>query len=206
MRPPMTSNRRVCIFGGTFNPIHWGHLVMAQQAYEGFGLDEVLWVPAGQPPHKALSGGATTEQRVEMVRLAIDGCPYFRLSQVDATRDGPSYAYQTLQILRREYPQTEWYWLLGEDAVQDLINWYRADDVIPCCHWLVAVRSGDAPLKAYLESLSTKYQTGFSLIEGPVFDLSSTLVRERLNQGRSIRFLVHPKVDQFIFEQELYRV
>jgi nicotinate-nucleotide adenylyltransferase len=130
--------RRVGILGGTFNPVHHGHLIMAEQALWQFNLDQVLWMPAGDPPHKPLAGGASKEDRLAMVKLAIADHERFACSDLEIRRPGPSYAIETLRCLIQEQPNTQWYWIIGVDALRDLPQWYQAEELAPplsvdCC-------------------------------------------------------------------------
>ncbi|UFP95071.1 nicotinate (nicotinamide) nucleotide adenylyltransferase [Gloeobacter morelensis] len=177
---------RLGIFGGTFNPVHRGHLAMAHAARERCKLDQILWVPAAQPPHKPLAGGASIDERVEMVRLAIAGEAGMALSLVDARRPGPSYAIDTLRLLQEQYPGAQWYWLLGQDGLADLPGWYRAAELIPRCRWIVVPRPGSgADPKQAMADLTERFGEMFALLTGFECDISSTQVREQLATGRA---------------------
>lgn len=196
---------RTCIFGGTFNPVHRGHLAMAVAAREQFALDRILWVPAGLPPHKPRPDGATTGERLEMIRLAIAGQPGFALSQIDVDRPGPSYAIDTLHLLEKQYPATEWFWLIGQDMLTDLESWVRASELIPLCHWIIALRSRGpmTTLNSTLERLRQCFGDHFHLLNDFECEVSSTEVRGRLGRGE-IGEEVPAAVQAFIREHRLY--
>lgn len=133
--------QRRAILGGTFNPPHVGHLAVATAALEQAALQQVIWVPAGQPPHRTIDSLPKLHHRLEMVRLTIAPYPTFSLSTVDCDRS-PSYAVNTLLELQRHYPPSHWYWIIGLDAFQTLPRWYRRLELVPLCTWLVAPRIG----------------------------------------------------------------
>ncbi len=136
----MNCMQRRAILGGTFNPPHLGHLAAAAVALDQAALHQVIWVPAGQPPHRTIERLTTLPHRLEMIRLAIAPYPAFSLSTVDCDRASPSYAVHTLLDLQRQYPASHWYWIIGLDAFQTLPRWYRRLELIPQCTWLVAPR------------------------------------------------------------------
>ncbi|OLP20162.1 nicotinate (nicotinamide) nucleotide adenylyltransferase [Leptolyngbya sp. 'hensonii'] len=193
--------KKVAIFGGTFNPIHWGHLLMAEIALTQAELDVVLWVPSSQPPHKVQSELACFEQRLEMVKRAIADHPAFHWSDIEATRAGPSYAIQTLNDLKLYYPDACWAWIVGLDAFQSLPHWYRSSDLIAQCHWLVAPRR-EKRLEKWDKTLP--HSIGYQILDMPQIDLSSSLVRQFCQQGKSIRYLVPEAVRTYIQAYQLY--
>ena len=136
----MNCMQRRAILGGTFNPPHLGHLAVAAVALERAGLQQVIWVPAGQPHHRTIDRLTKLPHRLEMLRLAIAPYPAFSLSTVECDRASPSYAVHTLLKLQRQYPASHWYWIIGLDAFQTLPRWYRRLELIPQCTWLVAPR------------------------------------------------------------------
>ena len=136
----MNCMQRRAILGGTFNPPHLGHLAVAAVALERAGLQQVIWVPAGQPHHRTIDRLTKLPHRLEMLRLAIAPYPAFSLSTVECDRASPSYAVHTLLELQRQYPTSHWYWIIGLDAFQTLPRWYRRLELIPQCTWLVAPR------------------------------------------------------------------
>ncbi len=191
----------MAIFGGTFNPVHWGHLCVAEMARDQFLLEQVLWVPAAHPPHKGLAPVAF-EHRLEMVRRAIADQPAFVVTDIDQQQTGKSYAIGTLENLQLLYPQTRWYWILGADALPSLPRWYRVEELAHHCTWLIAPRphpTGNSSI-----SLPAHIPWRWEKLEMPGIEVSSSLVRNRLRQGRSIRYLVPEAVRLYIEMQELY--
>jgi nicotinate-nucleotide adenylyltransferase len=200
--------RRVGFFGGTFDPVHLGHLILAEQSREQAGLDEVWFVPAGQPPHKVGKPVTRYEQRVEMVELAIAGQPAFRVEQVERDRPGPHYTADTLTELRRDHPGVEFFLLIGADALADLPGWYDPVRVVASATLLVTPRL-NYPLKEPDElraalppgtPLRVEYVRSLSFV-----DISGRDLRRRVAEGRSIRYLVPRAVECYVLEKKLYR-
>ncbi len=132
---------KIAILGGTFDPVHWGHVLVAQTAASQFNLDRVIWVPDRSPPHKWRPDLASFEQRREMLALAIASCPDFLLSPPDANPSGSSFAIDTLLYLQKLYPgDHRWYWIIGSDALLTLPKWHRCGEIAGLCDWLVAPR------------------------------------------------------------------
>ena len=127
--------KRIGIMGGTFDPIHMGHLILGEKAYEQFSLDQVLFMPAGNPPHKRnRAGRASDEQRVEMVRRAINGNPHFALSLIEMNEEGYTYTYRTLENLKKEHPDTDYYFIIGADSLFSFETWMEPGRI---CWWLL---------------------------------------------------------------------
>ncbi len=194
---------RVGILGGSFNPVHLGHLVIAEQARQQANLDRVLWLPNGQPPHKQLAPGASNADRWQMVNLAIANHDQFVAADLEITRPGYSYAVDTLIHLRQTQPDIHWHWIIGADALKDLPQWHRASELSELCDWIVAPRLDD--LSTIVANVSQTLALKSQILEMPVLDLSSTLIREFVAQGRSIRYLVPEAIATYIQMQQLYR-
>ncbi len=198
---------RVGILGGTFDPIHLGHLVAAEQARCALKLDRVLFVPAGQPPHKPLAGVSDAVHRVRMVQLAIASNPCFELSLVDVDRPGRSYTVETLEIVRRQLPVgTELYFIAGMDSLQDLIKWREPEKLIRLCKLAIVNRP---PYPAVdLQSLERQLP-GISgrveMVRMPGIFISSSDLQERVAAGMSIRYLVPETVERYLYDAGLYR-
>ncbi|WP_421659136.1 nicotinate (nicotinamide) nucleotide adenylyltransferase [Leptothermofonsia sp. ETS-13] len=201
--------RKVAIFGGTFNPIHWGHLLVAETALDQAALDQIIWVPTFRPPHKPQALPAF-DQRLEMVQRAIADHPAFSLSSIDMEQKGVSYAIGTLQHLQALYPSTQWFWILGSDTFQTLTKWYKSHLLIEQCTWLVASRWSAGRTSAEAEELGRKVmaQLGsalrWQLLQMPAINISSSLIRQYRLEGRSIRYLVPDPVRIYIEEHKLY--
>lgn len=201
-------SRKIGILGGTFDPIHWAHLLLAERASEQFGLDQVLFIPAAQPPHKRTRLVTEGWQRLEMVQLAIAGNPAFDVSSVELERAGTSYTADTLRQLCAGHPDAEWYLLLGADNVADLAGWREPAEIARLARICVTRRPGH-PLD--LGRLSPPFtRDEIARIEGrtiamPLLELSGREIRERASQGRSIRYLVPAAVEAYIQAKGLYR-
>lgn len=200
------------VFGGTFDPIHLGHLAVAEEIRASLGLAEVLFVPAGHPwlkvdktlrVDKSIS---PTKHRVQMVKLAIAGHPHFRLSTCEVDRPGPSYAVDTIDILQRQLgTEARLFFLLGSDALSELPQWKEPSRLIQICHLVAFTRPGFAlpPLES-LESAIPGLSQHVTFVEVPQVDISATQIRNRVSRGASIHGLVPPSVERYIQEQGLY--
>jgi len=189
---------RVGVFGGSFDPVHWAHLVIAEQAREQVALDRVLFVPAARPPHKQTQPLSTFAHRATMLRLAIAGHLAFEVSEVEKDRPGPSYTVATLEDLRRCHPEADLFLILGGDSLRDFPNW-REPERIAAMATLVA-----APRPGYLVQ-SLPNWVRLQEIQVPLLEISSTDIRKRVASGRSIRYLVPRAVECYIEAHGLYR-
>jgi len=200
---------RIGIFGGTFDPIHLGHLILAEQCREQAGLDQVWFVPAARPPHKLDRPLTRFDQRVEMIALAIAGQPSFRIDELEKDRAGPSYTADTLSELRRLHPACEFWLLFGADTVADLPNWYEPSRVIAQAGLVVTGRPGHSiptfeQVRAMLR-VPNPSELRYHPVEAPLIDISSRDLRRRVAAGTSIRYMVPRAVECYIEEKKLYR-
>jgi nicotinate-nucleotide adenylyltransferase len=197
---------RVGVLGGTFDPVHWGHLLLAEQARDQLSLDRVLFVPAGLPWRKLQRPLSPVGQRVEMVRLALEGTP-FELSLLEAERPGPSYTADTLEQLRAMLPAAELYFVMGHDALLDLPEWHRPQEILRLATLAVALRpdrSGEEALAQVARRLPGVRERVVWLAM-PLLGISGSDIRQRVREGRSIRYLVPPAVEDYIHRHRLYR-
>lgn len=191
--------------GGTFDPIHYGHLLIALDAAEEFSLDRVIFLPTGKSPHKQESQVTEPAVRCAMVRLAISDNPRFSMSALEAEREEISYTYQTLQKLCIMHPDAHFYFIMGEDSLDDFPGWRRPADICRMASVLVAVRGdGAAGIQEKLKRTSEAYQADMHLLHAPVFSVSSREIRQRIRNGRSIRYLLPEEVEAFIRTHSLY--
>jgi len=205
--PGAGGRERLGVFGGTFDPPHYGHLVAAEEAAEQLGLPRVLFVPTGQPPHKRDEPVTPVHHRVRMTELAIADNPRFVLSRVDVDRPGVSYTADTLALLRAAYgPDTELYFICGMDMLASFLTWHEPARVIAQCQ-LVAVTRPSYPLVdvAALERALPAARGRIHVLRVPGIDISSTELAERVAAGRSLRYLTPPAVAAYIREHGLYR-
>lgn len=202
--------RKIGIMGGTFDPIHIGHLILGEQAYEQLGLEKILFLPSGNPPHKtARFGRATDEQRVEMVRLSIADNPNFELSLAEMQDEGYSYSYtyRTLERMNREHPDEDYYFIVGADSLLTLEKWRRPDRICQNCKIVVAVRNRtpEETICQEIQRLSEKFQGTFLRLDTPEIDISSARIRKRVSENKTIRYYVPDPVRDFISQNQIYR-
>ncbi|WP_020615679.1 nicotinate-nucleotide adenylyltransferase [Paenibacillus daejeonensis] len=192
---------QVGLMGGTFDPIHYGHLLAAESAREACGLDEIWFIPAATPPLKDHAPHASSEERLEMVYRAIDFQPHFRAMDLELERGGTSYTIDTVKSLRELYPGREFSFIIGADRVNDLQQWHQIEELAELVSFVVVERPG---VTMDTGSLPAGVREKLQRCEMPLIDISSTDIRARRGAGRSIRFLVPDKVYQFIKRNELY--
>lgn len=192
--------QRVGVLGGTFDPIHIGHVLLAQFVRERLALGTVLFVPAADPPHKeGRRDLAPAADRWAMVERAIEGIPYFQGSRLELDRPGKSYMVDTLQELRRLHPAVELFLIIGADNISQLATWYEPQGILTLCTVVAGSRITG-------EALGTDELAGKVLVvETPVIQVSSTQIRSRLEQGLPVRHLVPERVDAYIQERGLYQ-
>lgn len=192
------------VLGSAFNPPHLGHLALAQEALWQLGLSEVILVPTGQAPHKRIVDDPGRELRMAMTRLAAADDNRFSVSSLEAEREGPSYTYETLQLLAEERGETDLVFVMGADAAVGLESWREPERVVSLARLAVARRAGisDAEVAAVLRSLGAEGRA--TMLEMPQFGVSSSSVRERAREGRPLRYLVPEAVARFIEEKGLY--
>jgi nicotinate-nucleotide adenylyltransferase len=193
------------VLGSAFNPPHLGHLALAQEALWQLGLDEVVLMPTGDAPHKRIADDPGREQRAAMTRLAAADDARFSVSTLEIDRDGPSYTYETLELLAGERGDTELVFVMGADAAVGLESWRRPERVVELARIAVARRSGisDAEVAAVMRSLGADSGKA-TMLEMPQFGVSSSAVRERAAAGRPLRYLVPESVARFIEEKRVY--
>lgn len=190
---------KIGILGGTFNPIHLGHLLIAQDALEQAGLDRVRFIPCALPPHKTASPLAPARDRLRMIRLAIAGDERFEVDDLEIRRGGRSYSVETVAGLRRREPGVEWFFIIGADSLRDLRHWKEIDRLAASCRFIAVARPGvTAPRK-----ISRQWKV--TLVRGHPCDIASREIRARRARGRSIRYLVPEQVLRYIDRQKLYR-
>lgn len=203
----MTS--RLGILGGTFNPVHLGHLMMAQDALERFRLDRVVFMPCARPPHKAARDLASDEDRLAMLRLAVRGDPRFTVSDLELRRGGISYTIETIRALQRRRPDVRWHFIIGSDSLFELHGWREIGELLRRCVFLTLERPGYSPARMTARRLRLPEpwpgRLARNVFRGHVMDISSTEVRARAASGASIRFLVTPAVAGYIRRRKLYR-
>ncbi|MDY5987593.1 nicotinate-nucleotide adenylyltransferase [Sporofaciens sp. SGI.106] len=202
---------KIGIMGGTFNPIHNGHLMLGEYSYRSFGLDQVWFMPNGNPPHKAgISASYSADIRARMTELAIQDVPYFRLEDYEVRRQELSYSYQTLEHFKEIYPEDSFYFIIGADSLFDINKWMKPERILKICTILAAFRgdkNNSEIMNRQIELLKEKYgaETDIRLLSSPLMDVSSHELREMISEGKSISGLVPETVEQYIKEHGLYR-
>lgn len=215
--------KRIALFGGAFNPIHVGHLRAGLEIREAFNLERVIFVPTALPPHKDLSDLLPFRRRLHMVRLALAGCPYFQVSDFEGKQKGKSYSIRTIRHFRRLLgSKAELFFILGLDAFLEIHTWKDYRRLFTLCHFVVMDRPGylgrGRAIREYVfDRLSEEFlyfprerrfqhPSGFSVFLFPVtrLDISSTLIRKLRREGRSVRFLLPEKVENYLLEHRLY--
>ncbi|MSS72156.1 MAG: nicotinate-nucleotide adenylyltransferase [Candidatus Latescibacteria bacterium] len=197
----LNPEQRIGLLGGVFDPVHNGHLIAAEAAREACGLGQVMFIPASDPPHKRDTGMASAEARAEMVRLAIQDHPRFELSPIELRRAGRSYTVDTLSELHQTLGEkTALFLIIGADNVSEISSWHRPDRILDLAT-VVVVRRPGATLGRADPALTQRMR----FVETPFIEISSTDIRRRIREGRSIRYLVPREVESYICEHGLYR-
>lgn len=186
--------KKVGILGGTFNPPHQGHLIIANEVCHSLGLHEVWFMPNQEPPHKTKAAGASNEDRVAMLEAAIKGNTLFKVEKAELERQGPSYTYETMRILKERYPQHQFYFIIGADMVEYLAKWHKIDELLNLVTFVGVQRPG--------YSMETSYP--IETVEVPAIDLSSSMIRERLHEGGTVQYILPDSVIRYIRENKLY--
>lgn len=212
---------RIGLLGGTFNPIHLGHLRAAEEIWEKFKLTMVVFIPAKTPPHKQSPEVISASHRLAMVKCAVKGNPHFTVSDLELKRKGKSYSVDTIHHFRKIYkPENQLFFIIGEDAFQEITLWKDYKTIFSLCDWIVMHRSGLAK-KDINEIISGELKGCFLESEGDILlhpsnhrvyftdithlDISSSLIRERIKKGESIRYLLPEEVERYIKAHQLYK-
>lgn len=197
---------KIGIMGGTFNPIHHGHLILAQLAYEQVGLNTVLFMPSKNPPHKQMMEIVSDEHRLRMVELAIEDNEAFQISTIELEREGMTYTADTLIQLTNEYPEKTFYFIIGADSFFQFQSWMSPQIIADKCILVVAQRDAykTDELKIQQKKLEEQYHVKSIIIDMPNIDISSHALRERILEGKSIRYYIPEKVLEYIKEHDIY--
>ena len=197
---------RIGVFGGTFDPIHIGHLVSAEEAWVELELERVVFIPAGLPPHKLDHVMSPVEHRLAMVELAIASNPHFAVSRVDIDRFGPCYTVDTIELLRDEWgPGAEIYFIMGSDSLLDILTWRNPRRLIRLCRFAVVSRSGYQVDLNELDALLPGVASRVQMLNAPELDISSTDIQRRVREGLSIKYQVPEAVEAYIYRHKLYQ-
>ena len=202
----MAEHKKIGIMGGTFNPIHFGHLLLAETAFHQFDLDEILIMPTKNPYYKKISNSVTEEDRVAMVELAIEDNPHFQLSKEELDREGTTYTVETLSHLTKKHPDYKYYFIMGADSLYHIESWKEPEQILKMATIVVAGRAGTgSSLNSQIEYIENKYDSEIYRLNSPVLEISSNDIRRRVRDGESIRYLLPGKVVDYIQEHNLYK-
>lgn len=196
---------RIGVFGGTFDPPHVAHLVLAAEAHHQLSLDRVLWVLTPSPPHKRNQVTAPYQQRLKMLRLSLDGNDTFEMSLVDSNRLPPYYAVDTMALLRAQYPEDELIYLMGEDSLHDIPTWHNPKEFVDSCDELGVMRRKGIhvdldQLSIQVPGITQKVRCFYT----PTIEISSTMIRNKIIHGEHYRYFLHPAVYRWIVRNKLY--
>ena len=197
---------RIGVFGGTFDPPHIGHLILAAEACEELRFDRLLWVLTPVPPHKLEQSITALEHRMAMLELAISDEPNFELSRIEIDRPGPHYTVDTMRLLGDEYPSADLILLIGGDSLRDLPTWHRPADLVSACHEIGVIRRPDnsVDLSAW-ERQVPGTQAKVRFVDAPLLDISSRAIRRRIREKLPFRYYLSPSVYEYILKNDLYR-
>lgn len=198
--------RKIGIMGGTFDPIHLGHLATAEAVRELFALDEILFIPAARPPHKLGRNVTDERHRLTMTLLATRSNKFFRVSDMELKRTGLSYTLDTMNELHKTFgSSTELFFIIGADSLADLSKWHAARELVAKCHFIATTRQGvDLDFSAVENFFGSAASEHIHRVTTPGLEISSTDIRERVRLGRSIKYLVPEAVEEYIFNERLY--
>jgi nicotinate-nucleotide adenylyltransferase len=197
---------RIGIFGGTFDPPHIGHLILAEDGCEQLKLDQVLWVLTPHPPHKTTQKISRLDDRMTLVLLAISGNSKFKLTRVDIDRQPPHYAADTVALLREMNPKDELFYLMGADSLTDLPTWHEPQRFVSLCHGIgVMMRHDKTPDLSQLERTIPGLSEKLHFMETPVIEISGSDIRARAATGKPFRYLVPEKIHHYILNHKLYQ-
>ncbi len=198
--------KKVGVMGGTFNPIHKGHLAVAQRAQEQYALDEVIFMPCKTPYMKSGQRIECGSVRAEMTALAIRDIPCFTLSLIEMEQTGNTYTYKTMEFLKKEHPDTDYYFILGADNLFQIEEWVYPERIFACCHILAAVREekNTPDMEIQADLLKKKYGASIHLIKMERMDISASAIRKKISMGESIAGDVPEAVRNYIEKNRLY--
>lgn len=199
---------RIGIMGGTFDPIHYGHLAAAEAARVEFGLCKVIFMPAGNPPHKQSQKISDAEHRYRMTALATSSNSGFEVSRLEVDKAGITYTFDTMEELRSIYGEApEIYFITGADAVLELLTWYKIGELLTLCKFIAVTRPGFdiCKLEQKIAEITSKYDGEIICLEVPLLEISSTDIRERIKNGKPVKYLLPEEVEAYIHKNGLYK-
>ena len=203
----MKNSKKVGIIGGTFNPIHNGHLILAEHAWSEFELDEILFIPTGVSYFKDPKTVLDKKHRLNMTSEAISDNPHFALSTIETDREGNSYTYETLNELKAKNPDTTYYLIVGADTLFQIEKWRNPDIIMKNAIILASVRKGQSieELNKKAEELCNSFGANIKIMEFPYIDISSTDIRNRIKQNKSVKYMLHDSTLNYIIKNNFYK-
>jgi len=197
---------RIGLFGGTFDPPHLGHLILASEAQSQLELDRLLWILTPEPPHKQDQLITPVEDRLAMVQLAIADNPAFELSRVELDRPGPHYTLDTIKLIAEKNPGADIVPIIGEDSLRDLPTWHEPQQLVYACHWIgVMRRPHDESSLEELESQIPGISSKVHYVDAPLLEIASREIRNRIAEGKTVRYYLPHPVYEYINQHHLYR-
>ncbi|MDO5147306.1 MAG: nicotinate-nucleotide adenylyltransferase [Eubacteriales bacterium] len=203
----MSKKKKIGIMGGTFNPIHFGHLLLAETAYHQFHLDGILFMPTKNPYYKKMTNSVTEKDRAAMVQIAISLNEHFHFSGEELRREGATYTVETLRNLTKKTPDCDYYFIMGADSLYHIESWKEPAAILSMAVILVAGRGNSlsGALTSQIEYLENKYDAAIHYLNSPMLEISSSDIRRRIRAGESIRYLLPREVADYIYANDLYR-
>jgi len=194
--------KNLCVYGGTFDPVHFGHLILANISKEELAVEKFIFLPSFLPPHKKDQNSLSFDQRLKMLELALEGCENFLISDIENQLEGLSYSYLTIEKLKKKYSLTRenFYFLIGGDSLVDFHKWRKPGQILADVQLIVVDRPGSD-----YSQVDEKIMKQVRFIKAPLIELSSTEIRHRIRTGKSVRFMMPEKVAQYIYANHLYR-
>lgn len=197
---------RIGILGGTFDPIHNGHLIMGEYARISAKLDKVIFIPSGTHPFKDNKKITSANKRCKMIKLAIKSNPYFEISTIEIERTGINYTIDTIKYFKEQYKGDEIYFIIGSDILFEIEKWNKFEELIQLCTFILFYRiDKEEKTDKKIHELKIAYNMNVKKVDSPIFPISSTEIRERAEQNISIKYLVEESVEKYIFENNIYR-
>lgn len=188
--------------GGTFNPIHYGHIFVANYVMDYMNLDRIVFIPSGNPPHKNNEEVIDKNHRKKMVELAIKDNFKFYIDSIELEKEGYSYSYDTITYLKNNNPYDKFFYIIGQDAFLLIEQWYKYKKIIDITHFLVVTRG--MKLKAQMQDIQKKHNINMTFIDTPIIEISSTQIRKRVKAKKTIKYFVNEDVEKYILQNSLY--
>lgn len=202
----MNNKKKIGLMGGTFNPIHIGHLVIAEEIRNSLNLDKVIFIPTGNPPHKDNKGLISAKHRYIMTLLATSSNPCFDVSDIEVKKSSTSYSVDTIKEFKKKYPNSELYFITGADAILEIETWKNTKELLGLCKFIAATRPGYKikELKKGIKKLENKYNQKISYVSVAPLDISSTYIRKRIKAKKTVKYILPDAIIQYIKKNNLY--